>query len=78
MCTVGGRPSSTTREADCHSVEDWDSSSWTGEIRLSCREARCNTLGFCLPWRDRASGATCKVAGYSFPPLSGESGVPTL
>jgi hypothetical protein len=27
---------------------------------------------------NRASGADCRVAGYSFPPLSGESGILAL
>jgi hypothetical protein len=37
LCTVGGRPLST-----CTIVtpwRNWDSSSWTGETGLSCREA---------------------------------------
>jgi hypothetical protein len=25
---------------------------------------------FCVPWGNRASGATCRVVGYSFLPLS--------
>jgi hypothetical protein len=35
-------------------------------------------LGFCVLFGDRASGATCSVTGYNFPPLSGESSVLAL
>jgi hypothetical protein len=31
-----------------------------------------------VPWGNRASGVTCRVAGFSFPPLSGESGILAL
>jgi hypothetical protein len=44
---------------------------------LSCREVQCEVevLGFYGPWRSRPSGAACRVLGYSFPPLSGESDI---
>jgi hypothetical protein len=35
-------------------------------------------LGFCVPWWNRASDATCRVTGYSFPSLNGESGILAL
>jgi hypothetical protein len=45
---------------------------------LFCREVQHEALCFCVPWGNRGSGATSWVAGYSFPPLSGESGVHSL
>jgi hypothetical protein len=42
------------------------------------REVQGEMLGFCVSWGNRAFGATSRVAGYNFSPLSGESGVPTL
>jgi hypothetical protein len=41
---------------------------------LFSREVQCEVLGFCVSWGNRASGATCRVTGFSFPPLSGKSG----
>jgi hypothetical protein len=52
----------------------WESSSWTGEMWLFFIEMQPEALGFCVLWANRASGATCRVAGYLFP-LIGESGV---
>jgi hypothetical protein len=31
-----------------------------------------------VPWENRASGATYRIAGFSFLPLSGEAGVLAL
>jgi hypothetical protein len=45
---------------------------------FSCREVQCEALGFCVPWGNRVSGTACRVAGYSFPPLTGESGILSL
>jgi hypothetical protein len=45
---------------------------------LFCRELQCEVLGSCAPWGSGPSGASCTVAGYSFPSLSGESVVPAL
>jgi hypothetical protein len=70
------RPPSTSRVADCHLVE---------ELRFQLLERRDVTLlqggtalGFCVPWVNRASVATCRVACYIFPPFSGESGILSL
>jgi hypothetical protein len=41
---------------------------------LSCREGQCEVLGFCVLWGNRASGPTCREAGFIFLPLSGVSG----
>jgi hypothetical protein len=63
---------------DCHLVE---------EVGFQCLDRRDVTLlqggavwsaGLLWPWRNRASSAACRVAGFSFPPLSGESGVLAL
>jgi hypothetical protein len=65
----GGRPLSTSRVADCHSVKElWET--W-----LFCRELQHEALGFCVPQGNRTSGATSRVTGYSFPPLSGKSSI---
>jgi hypothetical protein len=42
---------------------------------MTVLQGGAEALGFCVSWGNRASGATCRVAGYSFPLLSGESGV---
>jgi hypothetical protein len=42
------------------------------------QEAQCEELGFHVPWESRFSGATYRVAGYSFPLFSGESGIITV
>jgi hypothetical protein len=39
---------------------------------------QCETLSFFVTWGNRASGATYRVAGYNFSPLSGESGILAL
>jgi hypothetical protein len=39
----------------------------------SCREVQCEALGICITWENKASGVACRVGGYSFPPISGES-----
>jgi hypothetical protein len=56
----------------------WDSSSCIGETGFSCREAQCEVLGLCAPWGSRLTVVAYRVAGYSFPPLGGESGVLAL
>jgi hypothetical protein len=58
-------------------VTQWkslDSSSLTGETWL-LHEVQNEGLCFCVPLGKRASSVTCRVAGFSFPPLSGESGI---
>jgi hypothetical protein len=50
------------------SAEKQIATQWTGEMWLSCREVQCEALGFYVPWRNRACGATCRIA--SFLPLS--------
>jgi hypothetical protein len=77
LCTVGDRPPSTNRVADCHSVEEQKfqlldrSDSPAGRDSVKC-------WAFVYLGENRVSDATCRVAGYSFPPLSGESGILTL
>jgi hypothetical protein len=64
LCTVVGRPHSTSRVAGFHQWRSWDSRSWTGEMWLSCKEEQCELLGFCVPCGKRVSGATCRVTGF--------------
>jgi hypothetical protein len=73
-----GRSPSGSRIAIATQWRSWDSSSWTGETWLFCKELQCETLGFCVLWGNRFSGATHKAPGYSFPLLSKESGILAL
>jgi hypothetical protein len=74
LCTVDGRPPSTSRVVGCHLVEE------LGFQLLDRRNSpagRCSVkhwASVCLAG-NRGSGAACRVVGFSFPPLSGESGV---
>jgi hypothetical protein len=71
----GGRPHSSSRVVDCHSVEELGFQLLDRRGKALLREVQCEGLGFCVPWGNRASVVSCKVADYSFPPLSGESGI---
>jgi hypothetical protein len=70
-----GRPSSISRVTDWHSIE---------ELGFQCLDRRDVTLlqggalwssGLLCMLGSRASGVTYRVAGYSFPPTGGESGI---
>jgi hypothetical protein len=64
LCTVGGRPPSTSRVVECYSVEELGSQLLDRGDIFSCREVQCEVLAFCVPGRKRTSGATCRVAGF--------------
>jgi hypothetical protein len=77
LCTVGANLLAPAEWVATH-WRTWGSSSWTGESWISWREVQCEALSFCVLRGNRASSATCRVAGYNFPPVSGESGILTL
>jgi hypothetical protein len=70
LCTVVGKPSSTCRVEDCHSVEVLGFS-WTREMGLSCREVECEALGFCAPWESRSLLLTADYQVTAFLPSVG-------
>jgi hypothetical protein len=73
LCALwGDRPGSTSRVAGCHSVEE------LGFQLLDRRDVAHLQGGAVWPWGNRTSGAAWRVAGFSFPPLSGESGILAL
>jgi hypothetical protein len=78
LCTVGGRLSSIIRVVDCHSLEELGFQLLDRKDVALCRDVQCEVLGFCVPWGNRPSGAACSIAGCSFPPFSGESGILTF
>jgi hypothetical protein len=50
LCTVGDRPSSTSKVVNCHSLEELGFSFWIRKKWVSCREVQGEALNFCLPW----------------------------
>jgi hypothetical protein len=73
LCTVGGRPPSTCRVVKCHSVEELGFHRWDSPV-----ERHSGKCWASVPLGCRPSGATYWVAAYSFPSLSGESGILAL
>jgi hypothetical protein len=49
----------------------WESSSWTGETWLSCREVQHEVLGFCVPWGNWLLVPPAEYQVIAFLPLVG-------
>jgi hypothetical protein len=73
LCTVEGGPPSTSWLVDCHLAEELGFQLLNRREGTSGREAQCEAMGFCALWGSRPSGSACRIAGFSFPPFSGES-----
>jgi hypothetical protein len=78
LCTVGDSPTSTSRVMDCHSVEKLRFQLLDRRDVTPLQGGACDVLGFFVPLGNRDFGSACTVVGYSFPHISGESGILTL
>jgi hypothetical protein len=78
LCTVGDRPSGTSRVAGCHSVEDLGFQLLDRRDMTLLQRGAVWSAGILCTLGKKAFGAACRIASYSFPPLTWESCVLAL
>jgi hypothetical protein len=77
-CTVGGRPLGTHRETEYLFMKELGFQILDRGDESLLQTGVVGMLDLCALWGNRVSGDAHRVAIYSFPPLSEESGILAL